>query len=210
MVASNPLQRQAYFCRRRKPVILKIRSHLQAAGFLHSSRMISDVSSKVGICKSLLGKVPNKFEGGQISMNWLRDNFEELLQDPEDRMEEWQLHLVDFNEWNHGSSYMRPPEELEDIRFLLDQRSKAEFGWRQRISPPLPDLKELHKVDMWGKDNNDWAVRHGVHIEAWDCRMQSLPICESFFPADTVAVDDYLAWFRVVGKLYLLPLEARS
>ncbi|PPD97282.1 hypothetical protein GOBAR_DD05703 [Gossypium barbadense] len=30
------------------------------------------------------------------------------------------------------------------------------------------DLKELHKVDMWGKDNIDWSVWHGEHIKAWD------------------------------------------
>ncbi|KAK5820375.1 hypothetical protein PVK06_025422 [Gossypium arboreum] len=29
--------------------------------------------------------------------------------------------------WNYKSSYVRLPEQLEDIRLLLDQRSKAEL-----------------------------------------------------------------------------------
>ncbi|MBA0779706.1 hypothetical protein Gotri_003920 [Gossypium trilobum] len=40
------------------------------------------VSNKVTFCRSLLGKVPDKFEGGRISINWLKDNFDELLEDP--------------------------------------------------------------------------------------------------------------------------------
>ncbi|PPR93750.1 hypothetical protein GOBAR_AA26921 [Gossypium barbadense] len=61
-----------------------------------------------------------------------------------------------------------------------------------------------------GKDNNNWVVRDGEHIEAWDCRIQSLPVYESFFSADMAVVDDYLTWLRAVDKLYLLPPKARS
>ncbi|KAH1057157.1 hypothetical protein J1N35_035222 [Gossypium stocksii] len=105
---------------------------------------------------------------------------------------------------NHELSCVRLPDELEDIRLLLDQRLKIEFEWvpyvdleiisyiplkvldnqemwdtnvplivnatvemheldwvlqqfgyRQRI-PPLPrDIKELHKVDIRGKNDGD-------------------------------------------------------
>ncbi|KAH1114846.1 hypothetical protein J1N35_008224 [Gossypium stocksii] len=30
------------------------------------------------------------------------------------------------------------------------------FGWRQQIPLPLRDLKELHKVDMQKKNDEDW------------------------------------------------------
>ncbi|KAH1092056.1 hypothetical protein J1N35_019313 [Gossypium stocksii] len=86
------------------------------------------VLDKVTLFQSLLDKVPDKFESGRISTNWLKDNFHELVEDPEDRMEEviqqyaqahimtliegilmaeksqnsmhvrWLLHLVDFND----------------------------------------------------------------------------------------------------------------
>ncbi|MBA0624514.1 hypothetical protein Godav_009862 [Gossypium davidsonii] len=39
------------------------------------------VLDKVTLCRSLLGKVPNKFKTGQISMNWLKDNFDKLCED---------------------------------------------------------------------------------------------------------------------------------
>ncbi|MBA0749331.1 hypothetical protein Gogos_003276 [Gossypium gossypioides] len=247
------------------------------------SRIISD---KVTTYQSMLGKVPNKFNSGRILINWLEDNFDELLKDLKDRKEE-----VSFNrwlstptavvglvatiiftsqgdrpiydligdKWNHGSSYVGLPEVLEDIRLLLDQLLSAEFewmsytdidvisyillkvlrnrwmrdanvpfivyatveihesdrvlrqfGWRQRIPSPPQDLKDLHKMDMRGKDNIDWSVGHKVHIEVCNRRMQSIPIREQFFSTNTTIVDDYLAWFRAIGKPYLLSLEERS
>ncbi|KAH1098052.1 hypothetical protein J1N35_014973 [Gossypium stocksii] len=39
------------------------------------------VSGKEDLCTALLGKVQDKFEGGQISINWLKDNFDELPKD---------------------------------------------------------------------------------------------------------------------------------
>ncbi|KAG8496570.1 hypothetical protein CXB51_007683 [Gossypium anomalum] len=86
----------------------------------------------------------------------------------------------------------------------------ATFGWRQRISPSPQDLKDLHKVDMQGKDNINRLMRHEENIEAWDHRMQSILVREQFFSADTAVVDDYLAWFRVVNKSYLLSSEERK
>ncbi|MBA0823507.1 hypothetical protein Goarm_020234, partial [Gossypium armourianum] len=80
--------------------------------------------------------------------------------------------------WNHGPRYVGLPEQLKDIRLLLDQRSKFEdvkvflvvyttmemhesdrvmlqFKWRQNISLPLQDIKTLHKLDLWGKTNEN-------------------------------------------------------
>ncbi|MBA0767121.1 hypothetical protein Gotri_016068 [Gossypium trilobum] len=108
-----------------KPTIPKIHGHLQAAGFLHASRMsggckldlqlinalctitlkdivlqlgltvdgsvitgFTIISGKVSVYQSLLGKVSEKFKGGWISMNWLKDNFNELPKDLEDRTDE--------------------------------------------------------------------------------------------------------------------------
>ncbi|MFQ6657440.1 hypothetical protein Gotur_027108 [Gossypium turneri] len=67
---------------------------------------------------------------------------------------------------------------------------------------------ELYKVDMRGK--NDWAKKHKEHIQAWDCRMESIPTRKQFLLTDMVTADDYLTWFKAIDKLYLLPPEARS
>ncbi|MBA0808995.1 hypothetical protein Gohar_024687 [Gossypium harknessii] len=80
-------------------------------------------------------------------------------------------------------------------------RVLRQFGWRQRIPPPPQYLKDLHKVDMQGKDNIDWSVRYEKHIKAWHRRMQSILVRKQFFSADTTTVDDYFAWFRNVSVL---------
>ncbi|KAK5840586.1 hypothetical protein PVK06_009489 [Gossypium arboreum] len=36
-------------------------------------------------------------------------------------------------EWNHGPSYVELPNQLEDIRLLLDQRSKANMLYTESI-----------------------------------------------------------------------------
>ncbi|MBA0810633.1 hypothetical protein Gohar_002605, partial [Gossypium harknessii] len=86
-----------------------------------------------------------------------------------------------LDKWNHGASYVGLPEQLEDIRLLLDQRPKSEsmwdvnvplivyatmemhesdrviqqFGWRQKILPPPYDMEALHKLDLRGKTNEN-------------------------------------------------------
>ncbi|MBA0669667.1 hypothetical protein Goklo_024899 [Gossypium klotzschianum] len=39
--------------------------------------------------------------------------------------------------WNHPASYARLPTFLEDIRLLLDQRSKAQFEWTPYEDPAI-------------------------------------------------------------------------
>ncbi|KAK5785117.1 hypothetical protein PVK06_039667 [Gossypium arboreum] len=94
----------------------------------------SVVPSKMDLYKAMLRKVPNMFDDGRISINWLEDNFEKLLEDP---TEKWQLPILRprvadpyvfqlVTRLNHGPSYAGLPEELEDFRLLLNQCSKAE------------------------------------------------------------------------------------
>ncbi|KAH1107614.1 hypothetical protein J1N35_011382 [Gossypium stocksii] len=78
----------------------------------------------------MLGKVSNRFEGDQILINWLEKNFYKL---PDDAMEEsWAWWRIPFlrprvadpytflllKRWNHESSYMGLPNELEDVRLF--------------------------------------------------------------------------------------------
>ncbi|MBA0756178.1 hypothetical protein Gogos_019848 [Gossypium gossypioides] len=156
-----------------KPTIPKIRGHLQVAGFLHASCMswgykldlqlisvltvdgsvitgFAIISGKVSIYQSLLGKVPDKFEGGWISMNWLKDNFNELLEDRTDEVIQqyarayimrlirgilmpdrfqslvhvrWLLHLVDFNDC--GKLNVRRKGAVGSVRIGGNARNKS-------------------------------------------------------------------------------------
>ncbi|MBA0568329.1 hypothetical protein Golob_005831 [Gossypium lobatum] len=42
-----------------------------------------------------------------------------------------------LDKWNHGASYVGLPKQLEDIRLLLDQRSKAEFEWMPYVESDI-------------------------------------------------------------------------
>ncbi|KAH1121448.1 hypothetical protein J1N35_004608 [Gossypium stocksii] len=53
--------------------------------------------------------------------------------------------------------------EIQESNRVMEQ-----FGWRQQISLPLQDLKELHDADMHKKNNKDWREVHKKYIKAWD------------------------------------------
>ncbi|KAH1114285.1 hypothetical protein J1N35_007663 [Gossypium stocksii] len=88
------------------------------------------VPSKVDLCRAILGKVPNRFDGVQISINYLEDNFNKLLEYlTEEVIEQYarefimrliggilvpdkSRNLVHVR-WKHGLSHVELPEELK-------------------------------------------------------------------------------------------------
>ncbi|KAK5836436.1 hypothetical protein PVK06_012224 [Gossypium arboreum] len=54
---------------------------LPVDGSVITRSAIVPVKWAFGICKAMLGKALNTFDSGQISTNWLKDNFEELSED---------------------------------------------------------------------------------------------------------------------------------
>ncbi|KAK5775166.1 hypothetical protein PVK06_043035 [Gossypium arboreum] len=57
--------------------------------------------------------------------------------------------------WNHSASYVGIPTSLEDIRLLLDQRSKAQFQWT-----PYEDLTTRAVIpDEFFQNPNIWHVK---------------------------------------------------
>ncbi|KAG8486114.1 hypothetical protein CXB51_019457 [Gossypium anomalum] len=190
------------------------------------------VPGKKDLCVTFLGKVPNKFEGGRISMNLLETNFKELPQNSTGIVKEQYAQAFILRR-NHGPSYVGLLDQLKDIRLLLDQRSEAEsmwvanaplivyatvemhesdrvlqhFGWRQQIPPPLRNMDELHNVDLWGKNDKNWQDIHVDYIDTWDHKIKFSAIFEPFFISNMAAC---LEWFRVAGNLYMLSVEAKS
>ncbi|KAG8489223.1 hypothetical protein CXB51_017296 [Gossypium anomalum] len=186
----------------------------------------SDRSSKEDLYTTLLGKVPNKFDDFKEcgKLNWglavLATLYRELCQATEpDKMSIGGCLLL-LQSWNYGLSYVGLPDKLEDISVgklrdvgcegVVDSiRDYRDTGIRSsdptvRVkatnSTATADLKELHKVDMRRKNNEDWREMHKEYIEAWDDRMDFLPIHKPFFLADTKACLEYLSWFKVTSK----------
>ncbi|PPD79878.1 hypothetical protein GOBAR_DD23199 [Gossypium barbadense] len=50
-----------------------------------------------------------------------------------------------------------------DNREMWDAKLPLIVYWQQ-IPPPSQDMKELHKVDIRGKNDDDWAEKHKEHI----------------------------------------------
>ncbi|PPR84389.1 hypothetical protein GOBAR_AA36322 [Gossypium barbadense] len=71
-------------------------------------------------------------------------------------------------------------------------------------------MEALHKLDLRGKTNENWRDYHKEYINIWDHRMKSLPIYEPFFSSDTTTCLEYMPWFRVADKPYLLLAEVKS
>ncbi|MBA0550678.1 hypothetical protein Golob_021602 [Gossypium lobatum] len=114
------------------------------------------IPRKEDLCKTFLGKVPNKFqECGQLSWGLavLATLYQELYRAIEPNkmsiggclllLQSWAWWRLPFlrprvdtpytfplmTKWNHGPRYVGLPEQLKDIRLLLDQRSKFEISY---------------------------------------------------------------------------------
>ncbi|MBA0793118.1 hypothetical protein Gohar_017550 [Gossypium harknessii] len=61
-----------------------------------------------------------------------------------------------------------------------------------------------------GKTDENWKDYHNENIDIWDRRIKLLPIHEPFFSLDMASYLEYMPWFRVAGKLYLLSVEEWS
>ncbi|MBA0688460.1 hypothetical protein Goari_006247, partial [Gossypium aridum] len=80
---------------------------------------------------------------------------------------------------NHELSYAGQLDQLKDIRLLLNQPSEVERMWDAKVSFIVYATIEMHEsdqVDLWGKNEEDWKEIHKDYIDAWDCRMEFLPI----------------------------------
>ncbi|MBA0853139.1 hypothetical protein Goshw_013890 [Gossypium schwendimanii] len=67
----------------------------------------------------------------------------------------WLLKLIDFRAVEPSSEYVGIPTALEDIRLLLDQRSKVQFQWT-----PYEDLTIWTVIpDEFFQNPNIWHVK---------------------------------------------------
>ncbi|XP_052882258.1 serine/threonine-protein phosphatase 7 long form homolog [Gossypium arboreum] len=136
--------------------------------------------------------------------------------------------LKSWARWNHSASYARLPTCLEDIRLLLDQRSEAQshwstsllemhqldrvlrqFGFRQPI-PVAPEvLDDHHKIEL-RQLHTDWPRFWSHYIQMWEDRYDYIPTREPIITPELACVPEYVSWFKIHGKPYLLSEEERQ
>ncbi|KAK5825631.1 hypothetical protein PVK06_020487 [Gossypium arboreum] len=104
--------------------------------------------------------------------------------------------------WNHGWSYVGLPEVLENIRLLLDQWSKVEVETTNSAATVRPEGTAQGGHVGEGQHQLVGAAR-GVHqgVGSYDAIHTHF---QKNFSANTVTIDNYLAWFRAVGILIQL------
>ncbi|MFQ6656932.1 hypothetical protein Gotur_026830, partial [Gossypium turneri] len=127
--------------------------------------------------------------------------------------------------WNHPASYRGLPSELEDIRLLLDQRSEAEFQWTPYEDPAIRAVIPedfLQSSNAWNAKvvliNYATVEPHQTDkvLRQFGCR-QPIPVDPEVFDDHhkvdlrlLVCVPEYMPWFRIHGKPYLLTPEERQ
>ncbi|KHG09214.1 hypothetical protein F383_13165 [Gossypium arboreum] len=80
----------------------------------------------------------------------------------------------------------------------------------QLISSQPQELDDLHKIDLRGRHEEDWATFYKKHIEIWKHMYDYLSTREPFFTPELVTSSDYMDWFRNHGKPYLLSISEKS
>ncbi|KAG8481464.1 hypothetical protein CXB51_026217 [Gossypium anomalum] len=128
--------------------------------------------------------------------------------------------------WNHLASYARLHTCLEDIRLLLEQRSEAQFQWTpyedSTIRAVIPDeylqnpnawhvkvLDDHYKIDL-RQLHTDWPRFWSHYIQMWEDRYDYIPTREPIIVPELACVPEYMPWFRIHGKPYLLSEEERQ
>ncbi|MBA0728976.1 hypothetical protein Golax_022745, partial [Gossypium laxum] len=135
--------------------------------------------------------------------------------------------------WNHSASYVGILTVLEDIRLLLDQRSEAQTPyedpeiqavisdeffqnlniWHMKVPLVNCATVEMHQTDRVLRQFRFRqlipVVSESEHIEMWKNRYDHIPTREPIIVPELACVLDYMPWFRIHGKPYLLSEEQR-
>ncbi|KAG8497430.1 hypothetical protein CXB51_008751 [Gossypium anomalum] len=94
------------------------------------------------------------------------------------------------------------------VEMHQSDRVLRQFGFRQPI-PVAPEVfDEEHKADL-RLLNMDWPRYWSGYIEMWKNRYDYIPTRESIIVPELACVPEYMPWFRIHGKPYLLSEEER-
>ncbi|MFQ6651513.1 hypothetical protein Gotur_023810 [Gossypium turneri] len=122
--------------------------------------------------------------------------------------------------WNHPASHARLPTSLEDIGLLLDQQFEAHFQWTPYEDPViravipeefLQNPKAWHaKVALINYTTVEMHQFWSKYIEMWEDRYAYIPNREPIIVLELACVSEYMQWFRIYDKPYLLSSEERQ
>ena len=74
------------------------------------------------------------------------------------------------------------------------ERVLRQFGMKQGIPVDVNTLTELHKITLQGKQHQNWAQVHALHIAKW---VAHATIADAPpFHREMSYNDEYMVWFR--------------
>ncbi|MBA0875602.1 hypothetical protein Goshw_024925 [Gossypium schwendimanii] len=79
---------------------------------------------------------------------------------------------------------------------------------RQPIPVTLEVLDDEHKIDL-RQSNTNWPVFFLEYIKNWENQYDHIPTREPIIVLELACVLNYISWFRIHGKPYLLSEEQR-
>ncbi|MFQ6657994.1 hypothetical protein Gotur_027448 [Gossypium turneri] len=88
-------------------------------------------------------------------------------------------------------------------------RVLRQFGFRQSILVALEVLDDHHKIDLRQLHTN-WLRFWLYYIRMWEDRYDYIPTREPIIVSKLACVPEYMPWFRIHGKPYLLSAEERQ
>ncbi|MBA0878068.1 hypothetical protein Goshw_006654, partial [Gossypium schwendimanii] len=95
------------------------------------------------------------------------------------------------------------------VEMYQSDRVLRQFGFRQLI-PVAPEvLDDHHKIDL-RQLHMDWPRFWSYYIQIWENRYDYIPTRESIIVPKLACMPEYMLWFRIHGKPYLLSAEERQ
>ncbi|PPR86890.1 hypothetical protein GOBAR_AA33801 [Gossypium barbadense] len=106
--------------------------------------------------------------------------------------------------------YLQNPNAWHVVNFAIvemhqSDRVLRQFGFRQ----PIPVLEDHHKINLQ-QLHTDWPRFWSHYIQMWEDRYDYIPTREPIIVPELACVPEYMPWFRIHGKPYLLSEEERQ
>ncbi|MBA0712540.1 hypothetical protein Golax_011639, partial [Gossypium laxum] len=87
-------------------------------------------------------------------------------------------------------------------------RVLRQFGFRQPISVAPDVLDDHHRINLW-QLHTDWPRFWSYYIQMWEDRYDYIRTREPIIVSKLACVPEYMPWFRIHGKPYLLSEKER-
>ncbi|MFQ6653984.1 hypothetical protein Gotur_025130, partial [Gossypium turneri] len=88
-------------------------------------------------------------------------------------------------------------------------RVLRQFGCRQLIPADPEVFDDHHKIDL-RLLGTDWPRYWSEYTKMWENRHEYLPTWEQIIVSELACIPEYMPWFRIHGKPYLLTPEERQ